>query len=392
MAIPAHAYPGTLDRSSYQYEDDYDDVWEDLSQPGGRLVFLDLAREGRPIRNPDYFYMEDIADVTSVSLNGAITTETTFTLQSGEAAYLQNGDMLKVRGVAGKTEWVQINDTPNTSADTISVTRGVGDTTSESHADDTVFDIVRAVPENSEEDMFEYKGSVRRENYTGIISHSIRLSRSAMQGKPRAYSQAELDRQEAQKLVQLKGELEDMLLFGPGVQRASGATGMMRGIRPTIVARAGSNYVTTAATWGYKLVNDAINSLAEVGMIKDSSRLILYCNSTMYAAAGFWGSSAVRTTANDMTYGFETQMLHSTLGLDVPLVWGYSAIPGEFMLIDMSRFEYNFLGGKKLIRYRKPQGIVLNDYEARRLVMEAGCKLRYADKAHYLHTSVTVPS
>jgi hypothetical protein len=384
----SHLYPSTPDRYTYQYQDDYDDVWEAISQPMGRFVFLDACSVGKPLKNPTYFFMEDIEDVVTVQLDGAITTETQITLDT--TAYLQVGDMLRVHGVAGKTEWMQVLTIVDTTD--ITVTRGIGDTDQESHADNTVFQIVRAQSEGSEKDTFEFKKDIRRENYTGIISHSVGLSRSAMAGKPRGYAMAELDRQEAEKLTQIKGELEDMLLYGPGQARAAATTGMMKGIRPTIVDRAGSNYNTDAVTWGYSLLDDRINSLAQIGMIKDTSRLICFCTSSMYSAAGYWGSSAVRTTRSEMTYGFETQMVHSTLGLEVPLVWGYSAIPGEFMLIDLSRFEYNFLGGNSLIRYRQPMGIVLQDYEGRRLVMEAGCKLRYADRAHWLQTNVTVPS
>jgi len=389
MAIPSHGNYSTVDRTAYQYEEDYSDVWEEMKDKAGRLVLLDLITESRPLRNPTYYWMEDISKVRRVLISAQqLSGDTHVDITGTEYTYLQNGDML-VATAEGKTEWMQVNADPSSTV--VSVTRGIGDTSAEQHEAGEYLNIVRSVPEGSEADEPEYKGTVRRENYTGIISHTIQLSDSAMQGKPRGYAQAELDRQEAEILLSLKGELEDLILFGPGEARASGAHGQMRGIRGTIVTRAGSNYNTTACTWSYDLINQRMNWLAEEGMVTDRSDLVLFCNSTMYSAAGFWGASAVTRERNDRTFGFEINMFHSTLGLDVPMIWGYAAKPGEFMILDLSRIDMAPLGNRKLKRYIKPAGIVLNDYEARRLVMEWGSKTRFADKAHYLQTAVTVP-
>lgn len=388
MAIPGHTFPGTLDRTAYQYEDDYSEEWEALRVPAGRYVFLDRCREGRPLRNPTYYHMEDITKVRRVHLNGAVTdAAASLVVDAGEYVYLQNGDML-MSTAQGKTEWMQVTADPTT--ETVAIARGIGDTVGEAHADDEYLSIVRSRPEGSEGDEPEFKGDIRRENYTGIISHTVQLDDSAMQGKPRGYEQAELDRQEGEVLLSLKGELEDLALFGPGEARASGAHGQMRGARATIVYRAGGNIDTTACVWSYELINSRLNWLAQEGMITDRSDLILLVGAAMYSAAGFWGASAVTRERSEQTYGFEINMFHSTLGLDVPMIWAYSAKPGEFLVLDMSRFSIHPLGNRKLKRFTKPIGINLNDYESRRLIMEWGCKLTYADKAHYLQTNVTV--
>jgi len=277
---------------------------------------------------------------------------------------------------------------------TITVTRAYGGSTQVNVIpDDTVLEIIRLREEGSEADDFEYKGTVRRDNTTGIISHSIKLDGSAMEGKPRGYQTAELDRQEGEILLSLKSELESLVIFGPGATRASGEYGVPEGIRQTITTRAGSNIGASAVVWGFKQLNDRINWLVtDGGMINDASQLICLCPSTMYSAAGFWGAAACERMASDRTYGFEVNTVHSTLGLDVPLVWSYKCQPDEYMLIDLSRLSIHPLGSRSLKRWVKPAGIDLNDYEARRLLMEWGVRLRYADKAHYLQKLVTVPS
>ena len=389
MAIPAHGTYGTLDRTSYQYEDDYSDVWEKMAEPANRLVMLDMVKEGRPLLNPTYYWMEDLTKVRTVNLDGDIADDaSTMDVSTGEHVYLQNGDML-VSTASGKREVIQVDDA--LADETITIIRGIGDTSGEAHTDGEVFRIVRSRPEGSEADDPEYKGTVRRTNYTGIISHTIKLTDSMMQGKPRGYAQAELDRQEAEILMSLKGELEDLILYGPGEARASDAHGQMRGICQEIIARAGSNYVTDAAVWSYELVDTSLNWLAQQGFMSERANPVLFVPATMCSAAGYWGASAVTRERSERTYGFEINMFHSTLGMDVPMIWGYSAKPGEFLIVDLNRFEMNPLGNRKLKRWLQPAGVNLQDYERRRLIMEWGCKLRYADKAHYLHTNVTVP-
>lgn len=390
MAINPHGYPGTLDRTSYQYEDDYSDVWEALREPAGWLKFLDLVPVGKPVRNPQFFWMEDIAKVRTVSANGAVADTTTeaITLHAGEAAYVQPGDILVSHNASGVTEQLQVLTTDDSAA--ITATRGYGGSTAHNIADDQTFRIIRLREEGSEADDFEFKGTVRRDNTTGIISHSIKLDGSAMEGKPRGYQTAELDRQEAEVLTSLKGELEDLVLFGPGATRATGEYGIPEGVRQTIVTRAGSNIGSTAVTWGYKQLNGRINWLAEQGMLTDSSNLACFCTPSMASAAGYWGAGACTRVASDRTYGFEVNTVHSTLGVDVPLVWSWRAQPDEYMLIDISRLSIHPLGSRTLKRWVKPAGIDLNDYEARRLLMEWGVRLRYADKAHFLQKLVTV--
>jgi len=390
MAINTHGYPGTLDRTSYQYEDDYSDVWEVLKEPVSRLTFLDMVPEGKPVKNPDFYWMEDISKVRTVNVSGAHTTETTITLHTGEAAYLQPGDLLFVHGHATDQEVMQVLTTDD--AASITVTRAYGGSTQhDTIPDNTVLRILRLREEGSEADDFEYKGSVRYSNTTGIISHSIKLDGSAMEGKPRGYQTAELDRQEAEILLSLKSELEDMTLFGPGATRSATEYGVPEGVRQIISTRAGANIGASAVTWGFKQVNTNINWLAETGaMINDSSNVVCLCTASMYSAAGFWGAGACTRTASERTYGFETNTIHSTLGLDVPLVWSYKCPVDEYMLIDLSRLSIHPLGSRKLKRWVKPSGVDLNDYEARRLLMEWGVRLRYADKAHFLQKLVTV--
>lgn len=394
MTIPLHNWPATLDRTdAYQYEDDYSDVWEALKQPTGRLKALDRFKQGRPLRNPTYYWTEDITKVRRVRLEETLdASATTAYLVIADAAYVQNGDILLFNEEAAATvEMVQIDGEPNTTTGVISIVRGVGDTTGAIHTDAGYAKVIRSRPEGSEEDMAEFKGTARLTNYTSIISHTVSLTGSAMEGKPRAYQQAELDRQEAEILLSLKTELEDLLLWGSGEARSASLHGQMRGIFYQIVTTAGSNIGASAVNWGYKLVDSRLNWIAQEGMVSDSSDLVIICPATMYSAAGYWGASACTRVASDKTYGFEINMFHSTLGLDVPMIWAYSCPTDVFMIVDLSRFEYNPLGNRSLIRWVKPKGIVLNDYESRRLLMEFGCKLRYPDKAHWVQKLVTIP-
>lgn len=385
MALEDALYPSTLDRSAYQYVDNYDMFWEAYRQPFGRLRFLDMVTDGPPVDTREYFWTEDIQKVRSVTLNGAITTETTWTLTSGDEEYLQKGDMLWTK-TATKDEWVQVNDHPDTVAHTISVTRNVNGLGVDSFADGTVFRIVRSRNEGSAADNWEFKGTIRRSNYTVILSHTVGITGTAQVGTPQAPYGNELARQEAEILLSLKGEVEDVLLYGPSQQAAATpAYGAPGGIRDIILARAGNNINTDSVKWTYRLLNDRVKAVAEEGFLNDGSSLICLCPIDAYAAAGFWGAGAVTREASDRTFGFEVNMVHTTIGMDVPLIWHEAAYPDEFMLLDMGRFERNPYGNRNLIRMEKRGGVGnTDDWDEVRLLMEFGCKLRYADKAHYL--------
>jgi hypothetical protein len=389
MAINTHGFPGTQDRTSYQYEEDYSDVWEAVSEPKGFLKFYDMVPYSKPLRNVDFYWMEDIAKTRSVTTSGThAAAVTTITLGTGEAAYVQNGDLLMVDGEVECDEWLQVLTTDGSA--TITVERGWGGSTASDLATLTVLKIVRAREQGSEADDFEYKGSVRRDNCTGIISHSIKLDGSAMEGKPRGYQTAELDRQEAEILLSLKSECEYMYIYGPGNTLSSSAYGFPKGIRQQITALAGSNIGSTAVVWSYKQINERVDWLASEGWLNDASNLVCFCTSSMASKAGFWGAGACTRMASDRTYGFEVNTIHSTLGIDVPLVWSPACKPDEYMLLDMSRISAHPLGSRTLKRWVKPAGIDLNDYEARRLLTERGVRVRYADKAHFLQQKVTV--
>jgi hypothetical protein len=164
----------------------------------------------------------------------------------------------------------------------------------------------------------------------------------------------------------------------------------MQGIRATILARAGSNIGASAERWGYLNFNSHVNWLAESGLIDDNADLVCYCTASMYAAAGLWGAGACTRAASDRTFGFEVNTIHTTMGFDVPLVWGYFQQPDEYAILNMNYISKHPLGKRTLIRYVKPAGIVLNDYESRRLLMSWGVKTRYAEQAHWLQKLVTV--
>lgn len=391
MPIPAHFSPSGLDFSQYQYKEDYSDVFKIAMQPKYRIMLIDMIREGTPTSSNPYYITDDVLEVTTVTLNGNVVAgTTTWTLTSGDAAYLQNGDMLRAM-TAGKSEVVQINGEPDTVNHQITVTRNVSsDGGAEAHATGAEFYIIRSVPAGSEADMMEFIGTTRRENYTGTISHTIGLAASDMEDEPQSYSTPELDRQEAKILRKLRGELEDLLLFGPGQARANGAHGQMKGFRKQILAGGGSNYDTGTANpkWSYELIDGKINWLVQQGVVDESSNLVCVCPATGYSLAGYWGAAAVVSMASDLTYGFETNTIHSTLGLQVPIVWSSRMPSDEFYLISLDHFEKMPKGSRRLLRYVKPAGRDLQDYEARRILGEWGNRLYYPTKAHYIHKNV----
>jgi len=191
-------------------------------------------------------------------------------------------------------------------------------------------------------------------------------------------------------LVKLRGEMEDLLLFGPGQARAAAAHGQMAGLRTQILAAAGSNIDLGDGTRhveqpevGLHLHRrqDQLAGPAERG--QRGSNLICLVPAAGYTLAGGWGAAAVTRSASDRTYGFETNTLHSSIGLEVPLVWSSRMKGTEAALISLDYFEKCPRGRRKLIRYVKPAGIVLNDYESRRLVAEWGCRSYFLTKAHY---------
>ncbi len=393
MALDPHAYPSTFDRSAYQYVDDYLSFWEAMAQPLNRLMLLDMIPDGEPITDRTYYWPEDIASIRTVTLGEAVdSSETTITLASGHAARLQKGDMLHSYHNA-KTEWWQLVDDPNTTADTIEVVRNVGSFGATTFDTASTMRIVRLRPEGSEADEPEFKGTTRVYNYSGIISHTVKLGGTAAAGVPRAPYGDELDRQEAEVMTNLKFELEDLMLYGPGQAPSSSAYGSMLGIRGNIVAGAGSNYVSSGSYRGtYKQYSADLNWLARQGFIKPTSNVVLFGPPDMATEAADWKKSQVTYEASDRTYGMEVPVLISPLGIRAPFLWNPDAKTDEYMILNMDRIKKHPMTGRALIRMRKQPGSDLQDWEGRRLLMEWGVSVQYRTLAHFLRTGVTFTS
>ncbi len=63
MAIDSALYPSSLDRSNYQYVDDYLPMWEDIATPMNRLTLLDMIPQGEDLTDRTYYWTEDNARV-----------------------------------------------------------------------------------------------------------------------------------------------------------------------------------------------------------------------------------------------------------------------------------------------------------------------------------------
>jgi len=394
MALDPHAYPSTLDRSAYQYVDDYLHIWEAMAIPMNRLMLLDWIPTGEDLTERTYYHTEDIASVRTITLAEEIdnTTETTWSLATGHAARVQKGDLLHSYH-NNITEWVQIVDDPNTVADTIEVVRNVGSFGLATWPTASTVRFIRLKPEGSEADDAEYKGTVRKYNYTGIISHTVKETGTASAGVPRAPYGNELDRQESEVLVNLKFELEDLMLYGPGVSPASDQYGSLLGIRGIIAAAAGSNYISSGSyRWSYKQINADLNWLAKQGFVKPNSNICIFGPADMATEACDWKASQVTYEQSDRTYGLEVPVIISGLGIRAPMLWNPDAKGDEYMILNADRMKKHPLAGRGLIRMRKPIAVDLQDWEGRRLLMEWGLSLQYADKAHFLRTGVTFTS
>ena len=120
MAIDTAPYPSTLDRSAYQYVDDYLSIWEAMALPMNRLMLLDWIPTGESLKERTYYWTQDLTSNRTVTLAEEIdnSSETTWTLTTGHELRVQKGDLLHAYH-ANLTEWVQIVDDPNTSAHTI---------------------------------------------------------------------------------------------------------------------------------------------------------------------------------------------------------------------------------------------------------------------------------
>ena len=393
MALDPHAYPSTLDRSAYQYVDDYLSIWEAMAQPLNRLTLLDMLPTGEELTDRTYYWTEDNASRRTVTLGEPVdSSETTISLDTGHAAYLQKGDFLHQYS-EGKTEWMQVIDDPDTSNDTILVNRNYNSSGTDTFADRSELRIVRMRPEGSEADEPEFKGTNRVYNYTGIISHTVRLDGSAAAGQPRAPYGDELDRQEAEVLSNLRFELEDLMLYGPGGAPSSTAYGSLLGIRGNIVAGAGDNYISSGEYRGtYKQYNADLNWLARQGFIKPNSNVVIFGPPDMATEAANWKASQVTYEKSDRTYGLEVPVLISALGIRAPFLWNPDAKSDEYMILNLDRIKKHPLRGRALIRMRKAPYVDLQDWEGRRLLMEWGVSVQYRTKAHFLRTGVDFTS
>ena len=388
MALPSHYVPNELTFetvNAYHWVDDYMDLWEEILAPAGRLTFIDKIAQGEDITQNEYYWTEDLAIANYVTFAAGLnTSDTSIAVGSGQGALLQAGDLL-YNSEGGKSEWIQVTAI---STDTLTIVRGFGDSVGEAWDSGSKLYIQRLRPVGSSKDTREYQGTARKTNYVGILSHTVGLDGSTMTDIPRGGYSNELDRQEAKVLTKLKWELEDMLLFGPGEQRAAGALGALKGIKPWVKALGGSNYSTTAETASWKTINEKLNWIVKQGQLTPSDQLILLTSPDGANAIGQWGKAFVQTTMDETTLGFQVNTLKSTLGLSVPVVW-HPGLYNEYWLIPVSRIKRHPRKGRGLIRMRRPLYENLEDSEERRILAEWGASYRNLGTTSWIQTNVT---
>jgi hypothetical protein len=273
--------------------------------------------------------LEDSMSTLTATLDEADDgQETALDVQTGEGALFRQGDIILIG-----TEQLLVT---SVSTDTLTVTRGYGDTSAAAHDDDAVVTIVgRAMPEASDYVTGNTTTTSQPYNYTQILSEAVKVSKTDMAIQKYGiedtmdYHVAKLfaDGGGSGRLAQM---LAKTFYYGQRVQRSSSAYGSMGGFDTFVT----TNVTTLSSSPALK--RDNIHTI--IRQVRDAGGRV------DKLITGSWGvekitqmyEGTIRTTRDENRGGSEITMIKTPHG-EVEVVYDWMCPGGQMYFVNSDK-------------------------------------------------------
>lgn len=210
MALASATPLASFDQSAGEFLDLSNELAEIIRRDN--TSFLSRVGISGEATETTHSWMEDSLNANTATLNEALdASETDVDVATGHGVRFRPGTLFKNVSEAGKTEVMQVTAV---STDTLTVVRGYGSTTGETHTTGSTLQII-AHPAQEGQDAPSDESKVRTKvtNYTQIFQKGINVSHT-MRSVLQAGVADEYTHQVARRLMEVMRELDSSLVAG----------------------------------------------------------------------------------------------------------------------------------------------------------------------------------
>lgn len=361
---------------------------EDLSDVVSEILLGDkslLARIGigGEATNVKHEWLERSLNAINITAAEALTAgDTTFSVASGHGTRVRIGTLL--RDVAqGKTEVIQVTAI---SSDDLTIVRGYGSTTGETHADAATFRIIGR-PKQSGEDVSADHSTVRtrRNNYCQIFEDAVIIAGDT-EATAKAGVPSEVALQSADRLIELMRELDNAIIMG--IINASAPSDStyrsMSGLIEWLTLSNGNSNNTAES-----LSEDVLNTMYTQAFDDGGNPNLLICNQAQMKVISTFNADKIRIAPGVNTAGTYVTHFMTGLGQELEILLDRWVPNDTVIMVDTSRLLVVPMTGRGFgMKVIAPTG----DAEKRQLLGDYTLECRNPLEAHAIHTNLNIPS
>ena len=376
MALAAASGLASFDQSAGEFLDLSNELAEIIRRDN--VSFLQRLGISGVATETTHSWMEDSLNPnTFTAAESMDSSETTFDVTTGHGARLKIGSLIRNVSEASKTEVMQV---VAISTDALTVVRGYGSTTGESHSDATTWQIVaNPAQENQDPPADESKVRSKVSNYTQIFQRGIQVShtlRSILQ----AGVADDYTLQIARRLMEVMRELDSSIINGIKSADVGSDTSYrsMGGLREFITG----NTNTTAEALTLSVVNAQAKQIWDDGGVPN----FILVGGKQKRAISTFDQSARRSDYGTNVAGYVVEKIITDLGfvLDVivdPWVADDVSIVGDLSKVRVMPLQNDAMRAEDLAKTgRAWKSQVTGQYT---------CEVRNAAEAFAIHTALT---
>jgi hypothetical protein len=354
----------------------------DISPVLSEAIFLDLnlLSEGinvdfsDPLTDTTYYWNEEALNARTATVNGSITsTATSLILTTGHGSRVAIGSLAYDTRI-NSTEVFQVTDV---STDTLTIVRGYNSTTAASIADAATIALIDSRQEGSD---IGSDGSVKpvvRSNTTQILFAKDLLISRSQRNRTMATVAMDVERQLANRAIELKFDLSRMTLYGEKSSSAGSDTvyrtcgGMRYWIRTNGVTNSSSEQLT------WTVLNTHNKSVVDLG--KYPNRVTI--GTDLVGSIAGIDSSNRRMLESDTQAGYTVQAVRLAQGNVVNVIVDGRVKTGDLFLYNSDQVSLHPFTGSGMFVIAATDFV---DGVKRRLGAEWGLQFRNPEAAAYL--------
>lgn len=344
MALASATGLASFDAPASVKKVDFSEELAELIRPDNTILLSRIGVNGLVAHQLTHRWVESSLNPNTATLSGAIDdVVTSLTVATGEGVRFKVGTLFKFDEL-GKSEVLQVTDV---SGDTLTVTRGYGSTTAESHADGAKILIIshnkqEGYQPNQDDDSTERTGY---SNYLTTFALPITITRRRQLVDHVAVPD-EFAFQSAYRLKEIERSMDNALINSvKSPTEGSDTVYSSFGGIIEFVSQTGGNVTTTVESLTPTVINAMAQQIWDDGGLVAGGRLGLIVGGALKRKISAFDQSYRRADFNSNTAGFVVEKFISDLGFEIEIIVDPHMPADVAILTDLNRIKMGPLAG-----------------------------------------------